>query len=110
MVSTRMAFLPNVTPMGQLRERMELTRNRLLRGVEPSFTDDFILADVALHPPRRFNDFSGDLSGRFIEAMALAVQPLDERIHFLVRQILSNQRPDGRFGRADLSFNPGQLD
>jgi DUF1680 family protein len=100
------------TPMGQLQERMELTRNRLRYGISPTFTQDFILADVVLDPanPRRFNDFSGDLSGRFIEAMALAGQPVDERVHILVREILSHQRSDGRFGRADLSFDSGQLD
>ena len=100
---------------GQLKQRVELTYRRLLNGAEPTFTDEFILADLIVDPrkPRRFDDFSGDLSGRFIGAMAIAGMPNaddEQRLHSLLDQILAHQHADGRFGLASLSFESGQLD
>ena len=93
--------------------RMQLTLDRLTgTDVSPVFTPEFILADVALDPnyPRRFHNFSGDLSGRYLEVMSLFPNqqgsvPLDT----LVQELLRYQRADGRFGNADLKFTADQI-
>jgi hypothetical protein len=97
-------------PSGVLAERLEWTRLRLLKGRQPAYTDEFIVADVALKPPRRFNEFSGDLSGRFLGAVA--VYPTDgagERLKILAGKIMARQRGDGRFGNPDLIFTAEQM-
>jgi len=80
---------------------------------EPAFTDDFILADVKLDPeyPRRFDEFSGDISGRFIGAVAMASrgEEDDARLQQLMEKILPCQREDGRFGNASLSFDAADI-
>ncbi len=90
-----------------------MTLNRLTGSdVSPVFTSDFILADVALDPDysRRFYNFSGDLSGRYIEVMALFP---DHRgavdLDSLVQQLLGYQRSDGRFGDASLVFSAEEI-
>ncbi|MBN2308217.1 MAG: glycoside hydrolase family 127 protein [Candidatus Hydrogenedentes bacterium] len=98
---------PAVEPRGELAFRIEMTMDRLVRGQEPAYTDDFILADVVLDPgyPRRFAEYSGDVSGRYIGAMALSPMPGDPaRLESVVRGALAQQRADGRFGDPDLSF------
>jgi len=93
-------------PRGDFGERVALTARRLTATGTPAYTEAFILADVTLDPRRRFFDFSGDLSGRYVEALA-ALPPAGRPAHDLeplVRAILANQRPDGRFGRTDLAF------
>jgi len=96
-----------VTPAGELRDRIELSRARLAGTGVPAFTDAFVLADVVLDPrnPRRFSNFSGDLSGRFIGALA-TVGGAEERkrASALVAEALRHQRADGRFGAPDLAF------
>ncbi len=61
------------SPAGELQERIRMTRDRLTGDGEPSFSDRFVLADVALDPvyPRRFTNYSGDLSGRYVGALSL---------------------------------------
>ena len=84
----------------------------MLRGGVPSFSKRFILADVALDPayPRRFSNYSGDLSGRYIGALALFPPPEGTaQLDGLVRDLLTFQRADGRFGNADLSFAPQDI-
>ena len=92
---------------GPLADRIRLTRDRLLAGSGPRMSDDFVLADVRLTPPRRFANFSGDLSGRYIGALATAGgsdPAVRAHLATLVDAALATQKPDGRFGRADLSF------
>ncbi|RPJ55024.1 MAG: hypothetical protein EHM23_27495, partial [Acidobacteria bacterium] len=97
-------------PAGLLARRVKLTADRLLSGQIPSFTPEFVLADVALIPERRFNEYSGDLSGRYLGALALL--PADdsaERLRSLVAQLIGHQRSDGRFGQQDLVFKADQI-
>ena len=93
--------------------RMQMTLDRLTGSdVSPVFTSDFILADVALDPnyPRRFYNFSGDLSGRYIEVMSLFPEHAGSvDLDTLVQELLRYQRPDGRFGDADLKFTADQI-
>ncbi len=103
---------PAFTPAGELRTRIEMTQDRLIRDGVPSFSAPFILADVSLDPgyPRRFANYSGDLSGRYIGALALmpperTAAPLDT----VVRRAIGFQRADGRFGDANLSFSPQHI-
>ncbi len=65
---------------------------------------------MTLDTRRRFWNFSGDLSGRWIEALA-ALPPSGRPpadIAPLVAKLLAQQRPDGRFGRADLAFTAAE--
>ncbi len=93
--------------------RLQMTVDRLTGSdVSPVFTPDFILADVALDPdyPRRFYNFSGDLSGRYIEVMSLFPdQPGAVDLDSLVQQLLGYQRADGRFGDASLVFSAEEI-
>jgi hypothetical protein len=91
---------------GDLAARLAATARRLTGHGVPRFTDEFVLADVTLDPGRRFTNYSGDLSGRYIEA--LSVLPAPGRgpsdIAPLVARLLREQKPDGRFGRTDLRY------
>ncbi|MGB3849470.1 MAG: beta-L-arabinofuranosidase domain-containing protein [Tunicatimonas sp.] len=93
--------------------RLWMTLDRLTGSdVSPVFTPEFILADVTLDPdyPRRFYNFSGDLSGRYIEVMSLfPEQAGNVNLDSLVQQLLRYQRPDGRFGDASLEFTAEQI-
>lgn len=96
-------------PAGELAARVALGAKRMTRGGVPAFTREFILADVALDPPRRFNEYSGDLSGRYVEALALLPPEDDADLSALVRDILGHQRPDGRFGNPDLRYTAAEI-
>jgi len=97
-------------PAGDLARRIDLTARRLTQSGVPAYTEDFVLADVTLDTRRRFWNFSGDLSGRWIEALA-ALPPLGRSpadLAPLVARLLAQQRPDGRFGRTDLAFTAAE--
>ncbi len=100
-------------PAGELGWRINWVQNRFDYVQEPAFTDEFILQDVRLDPdyPRRFQEFSGDISGRFIEA--LSVEPRNDShkvwVNRLVKEILKCQKNDGRFGNPDLVFTREQV-
>lgn len=96
-------------PAGELAARVALGAERMTGGGVPAFTREFILADVALDPPRRFNEFSGDLSGRYVEALSLLPPEGGPDLHALVRDILGFQRPDGRFGNPDLRYTAADI-
>ena len=93
--------------------RLQITLDRLTgTDVSPVFTPEFILADVALDPdyPRRFYNFSGDLSGRYVEVMSLFPEQAENvDLDSLVQQLLRYQRSDGRFGDASLEFTADQI-
>ncbi len=97
-------------PAGLLARRVKLTADRLLSGQVPEFSSEFVLADVALTPERRFNEYSGDLSGRYIGALALLpTADSPARLQGLVSQLARHQRSDGRFGQDDLVFKADQI-
>ena len=86
---------------------------------QPAFTLDFVLSDVRLDrsDPRRFSNFSGDLSGRFLEVMSVASAhgELDEgalngfTLEQLADSILAHQQADGRFGDPRLRFTADEI-
>src|SRR5262245_41134586 len=55
-------------------QRFNLTLHRVLEGESPKYSDDFLLADVKPTAERRFTEYSGDLSGRYIGAIATAAK------------------------------------
>ena len=98
---------PALTPQGELGARIALVQQRMETVETPAFTDDFILADVVLDPgyPRRFSEYSGDVSGRYFGAVACLPTPaLEAGLPRLVATALEFQREDGRFGTPALSY------
>jgi DUF1680 family protein len=86
---------------GDLTDRFKLTLERVLNGEPPHYSEDFLLADVIPKEIRRFTNFSGDLSGRYIGALAASSyrdQQLATDLIPLVTQILQHQNQDGHFG------------
>lgn len=86
---------------GNLTNRFHLNLDRVLTGGPPHYTNEMVLADVIPRPIRRFTNFSGDLSGRYIAAVALASPPAGRDMAMLkglVSRLISYQKPDGHFG------------
>ncbi|MCX6621415.1 MAG: glycoside hydrolase family 127 protein, partial [Acidobacteria bacterium] len=86
---------------GDLTARFELALNRVLRGGPPRLDDEFLLADLVPTPTRRFTNYSGDLSGRYIEALAAVARHNEAAVPGLDRLVLKAmalQKPDGHFG------------
>jgi DUF1680 family protein len=81
--------------------RYRLTRDRVLNGTGPAYTPDFLLADVRAIPERRFTNFSGDLSGRWIGALSASARSFGEQFPLLpdvVNRTIALQHEDGYFG------------
>ncbi|MBO7106786.1 MAG: hypothetical protein J6W73_00970, partial [Verrucomicrobia bacterium] len=86
-------------------------QDALDRMTQELLTKDFILADVNFNQPRRFTNFSGDISGRFIEltsAVSSADQPWPETLMPVLKEITRYQKEDGHFGK-DIDWN-GSVD
>ena len=84
-----------------LTARYELTLDRVVHGGPPVFTDDFVLADAVPQHVRRFTEFSGDVSGRYIGALAVAEQFSGKNFPELDRvvgKLVKLQQADGHFG------------
>jgi len=81
--------------------RYRLTRDRVLHGTGPAYTPEFLLEDVQGVPGRRFTNFSGDLSGRWIGALATSTRSFGESFPSLpnvVNRVIAQQHVDGYFG------------
>ncbi len=105
--SRRLAFtllgltLATGTLAGELTSRMELSLDRVRQGGPPVYSDDFVLADAVPQHVRRFTEFSGDVSGRYIGALATVSQFTGQAIPELDRvaaKLLPLQKADGHFG------------
>ena len=69
---------------------------------EPIDKVDFVLADVNFNQERRFTNYSGDISGRYIEIASLASRPdrpVTPILTDVIDEIVQYQKPDGHFGR-----------
>lgn len=87
-------------------DRYHLTLNRVLHGDRPAYTPEFLLEDLRGQPGRRFTNFSGDLSGRWIGALASCSASFGEDFPVLddfIKRALPLQHAEGYFGK---SFNP----
>jgi len=81
--------------------RFNLTLQRVLEGDSPKYTHDFLLADLRPTAERRFTEYSGDLSGRYIGALASAARVYGTDapgLDSLVEKALALQKPEGYFG------------
>jgi DUF1680 family protein len=92
-----------VTPRADapIHERYQITLRRVLDGTSPAFTEEFLLADVRPTPDRRFTEYSGDLSGRYIGALATAARVYRggfPNLDALVAKVVALQKPEGYFG------------
>jgi DUF1680 family protein len=96
-----------------LRARYELTLGRVLHGDSPAYTEEFVLADARPSAERRFTEYSGDVSGRYIGALSTAA-----RVHgtpfvgldALAEKVIALQKPDGYFGAGFHYDKPTDLD
>jgi len=97
----------------EFQHRMQMTLTRLTgNNTLPVYTPQFVLADVNIDTtsPRRFFNFSGDLSGRYVEVMSMVEDPaIQTNLQQLVKQLITYQRPDGRFGNAELVFTEDKI-
>ncbi|HEY1578581.1 MAG TPA: beta-L-arabinofuranosidase domain-containing protein [Terracidiphilus sp.] len=109
MATAEVSFASLASPAGETisnisgiaDERFKLTLRRVLDGDSPRFTEDFLLADVKPTKERRFTEFSGDTSGRYIGALATAgrVYGVDTPGQVtLVEKVIALQKPGGYFG------------
>ena len=86
---------------GNLTDRFNLTTKRVLKDGPPAFTEAFILADASAKPGRRFTEFSGDVSGRYIGALSLAFRQNgmgSSLLDHVVSGAIGIQQTDGHFG------------
>ncbi len=96
-----------------MRERFELTLARVLSGDQPAYTEDFVLEDVRPRTGRRFTEYSGDVSGRYIGALATASRVYGKEFPHLDRlaaKTIALQKPDGYFGSEFHYDKPTDLD
>ena len=99
-------------PAGELARRIALSSDRLTGPGFPAYTPDFVLADVELRPSyeRLYQNFSGDISGRYLDALCAPVPDRrDRELDPLLPRLLRCQRADGRFGREDLDFSAAAI-
>jgi len=96
-----------------LFDRYRLTSARVLEGARPAYTQEFLLEDLRGAPGRRFTNFSGDLSGRWIGALAACSGSFGEDFPVLgefVKKALPLQHPEGYFGKSFNAERPGDVD
>jgi hypothetical protein len=77
----------------------------------------WLRADLTFEIERSFTNYSGDISGRYIELMGLlctetGVSPAEVHPHYnrLLKEIPSLQCTDGHFGAADINWYGGAID
>lgn len=94
---------------GELTSRFELTLDRVRHGGPPTYSDGFVLADVVPQHVRRFTEFSGDVSGRYLGALAVVAQLTGQELPELDRvaaKLVLLQKADGHFGDP---FSTGEV-
>ncbi|MCE5308764.1 MAG: glycoside hydrolase family 127 protein [Acidobacteriales bacterium] len=88
---------------GDLTARYHLTLDRVLTGAHPPYSAEMVLRDAIPESGRRFTEYSGDVSGRYLGALALASIESGRQfpvLDGLVPRLLGLQKPDGHYGIA----------
>ncbi len=85
------------------------TYNRSVQRLseDPYRSVEYLRSDLSFEVQRRFTNYSGDISGRFLEIASLTSPPgrlAPDTLPQLLQDIGRFQRPDGHFGR-DIDFN-----
>ena len=96
------APIPTVTKEPMM-DRYRLTMERVLHGTGPSYTADFLLEDIYGNPGRRFTEFSGDVSGRWIGALSASAAAYGQgspELDEVVRRTIALQHSEGYFGKS----------
>lgn len=86
-----------------MMDRFHLTMDRVLHGTGPAYTPEFLLEDIRATPGRRFTEFSGDVSGRWIGAMSTAARVYGvakPHLEEVVQRTIALQHPEGYFGKT----------
>lgn len=90
--------------------------NAFTRGIErmgkAPYEPAFILSDVSFTTNRWFTNYSGDISGRFIEVTSLSSSrenPEPAALTEVLKKITDYQKPDGHFGAVVDWANPEEL-
>ena len=94
-------------------DRYHLTLHRVLESARPAYTQPFLLEDLRGEPGRRFTNFSGDLSGRWIGALAASSASFGEPFPVLdefVKKAIPLQHSEGYFGKSFNAGHPGDDD
>lgn len=99
---------------GDLQERYQLTLERVLHGGPPRYSVDFVTADAVPRHVRRFTEFSGDVSGRYLEALAVCARErsdLRSHVNAVADEVIGHQQSDGHFGEpfADGRITPKHM-
>jgi hypothetical protein len=101
-VIARNLTFEGVSHANRLTRRYRLALDRVRQGGPPHYTREFVLADAAARPhTRRFTEYSGDVSGRYLGALATAALDLGQdfpELRDLVSPLLALQKPQGFFG------------
>jgi DUF1680 family protein len=83
---------------GDLDDRFRRALRRLTEG--PEYTEEFVLSDVTGAFWRVFTEYAGDISGRYLGAVALGRTYTREpcpRVDEIARGVVEAQREDGHF-------------
>lgn len=94
-----MDFAQNGKALGELRQRLQEGCERL--DAPPLDSAEFVLSDLHFLQARRFNEYSGDVSGRMVAALfagSLALDKTNTVLNALLKEIPGLQKPDGHFG------------
>lgn len=84
----------------------------LARIGQPPYSSAFLLADVSFSTNRWFINYSGDISGRFLElasTTSFSENPQPAALGEVREQITRYQKPDGHFGVEVHWANPAEL-
>jgi hypothetical protein len=93
--------LPDPREVEMSGEQGEMLRRGIARIGQPPYTVPWILSDVSFELKRLYTNFSGDVSGRFIELASLTSPPGTKSPAALapvLEAIARYQKPDGHFG------------
>ncbi len=96
-----------------LSAHYDLSIERVLHGSNPAYTPEFLLADITASGGRRFTNFSGDLSGRYVGALSTVARfrKVDApELDGLVAKIISLQHSEGYFGAPFNFHDPNDQD